>query len=142
MLKLAPNEQIRQKPVIQMVPLVDILFFTLIFFMCVSIYAQMEAELTITVPKAKYSKEDLRNPGEIIINVNKDGRVVVNQKSLAENELGGMLKKVSALFPNQAVIIRADERTMHKYVVNVLDACASANIWNISFATIKENLKK
>jgi biopolymer transport protein ExbD len=49
-----------------------------------------------------------------------------------------MLQKVSSLFPNQAVIIRADEQTQHRYVVKVLDACASANIWNIAFATVQE----
>jgi biopolymer transport protein ExbD len=49
-----------------------------------------------------------------------------------------MLRRISTLFPNQPVIIRADEQTYHKFVIKVLDACAGADIWNISFSTIKE----
>ena len=106
--------------------------------MTLSIFAQMESELNISVPKAKEAKETLRSPGEIIINVNKDGDVVVNQRQLNYEQLKNMLLKISTLFPNQPVIIRADEQTYHKFVIKVLDACASADIWNISFSTIKE----
>jgi biopolymer transport protein ExbD len=46
-----------------------------------------------------------------------------------------MLGKASKLFPSQAVVLRADQDTPHKYVVHVLDECAKAKIWNVSFAT-------
>jgi len=128
----------KQKPIVQMAPLIDIVFLTLIFFMTLSIFNQLESEINISVPKAKESKQTLRSPGEIIINVSKDGTVIVNQRKLAYDELVDMLKKISTLFPDQPVIIRADEKSYHMYVVKVLDACASADIWNVSFATIKE----
>ena len=132
------NEYQKQRPIIHMAPLIDIVFITLIFFMTLSIFTQLESELSISVPKAKESKEAFRSPGEIIINITKDGKVTVNQRELTYSGLGEMLKRISALFPNQPVIIRADEKTYHKFVVKVLDACASADIWNISFSTIKE----
>lgn len=142
MSRFLPRRYQNDKPQIQMAPLIDIVFLTLVFFMSMSVFAQLEAELNISIPKAKESKTDLRDPGEIIINVTKNGNVVVNQKQLSEIELGQMLQKVSALFPNQAVIIRADEETQHKHVIKVLDACAGANIWNIAFATIQEEKRK
>ncbi|MFC1808169.1 ExbD/TolR family protein [Candidatus Omnitrophota bacterium] len=138
MSRFAISEYEKQKPIVQMAPLIDIVFLTLIFFMTLSIFTQLESELSISVPKAKESKEALRSPGEVIINIDKDGKVVVNQKRLGYSELEEMLKKISSLFPNQPIIIRADEKTYHKFVVNVLDACAAADIWNISFSTIKE----
>ena len=70
--------------------------------------------------------------------MSKDGTVIVNQRRLNHDELKDMLKRISTLFPNQPVIIRADKDTYHKFVVAVLDSCASADIWNISFSTIKE----
>ena len=138
MRRLDMPENQQERPTVQMAPLIDIVFLTLIFFMTLSIFAQMESELNISVPKAKEAKETLRSPGEIIINVNKDGDVVVNQRQLNYEQLKNMLLKISTLFPNQPVIIRADEQTYHKFVIKVLDACASADIWNISFSTIKE----
>jgi len=136
--KFDASEYQKQRPTIQMAPLIDIVFLTLIFFMTLSIFNQLESELNISIPKAKESKEAMRSPGEIIINITKDGSVIVNQKKLTHNNLQNMLKRISMLFPNQPVIIRADENTYHKFVINVLDACASADIWNISFSTTKE----
>jgi len=129
----------KQRPVIQMAPLIDIIFLILIFFMVLSIFNQLESEISISVPKARESEEIVRSPGEIIINIMKDGSIIVNQKRLTYENLEKMLQKISTLFPNQPVIIRADEKTYHKYVVKVLDACAGADIWNVSFATLKED---
>ena len=128
----------KERPVIQMAPLIDIVFLTLIFFMTLSIFNQLESEISISVPKAKEAKEAVRSPGEIIINVTKEGNVFVNQRKLSYRDLEDMLRRVSALFPTQPVIIRADEKTYHQFVIKVLDACASADIWNISFSTTKE----
>lgn len=135
MAKFTISEYQQQRPMIQMAPLIDIIFLTLVFFMTLSIFNQLETELNISVPDSQESKEAMRSPGEVIINLTKEGRIVVNQRELSMQDLEVMLKKVSALFPNQSVIIRADEKTYHKDVINVLDACAAADIWDISFST-------
>ena len=119
----------KQGPLIQMAPLIDVVFITLILFMCLSVFAQLESEISINVPSAKEGKENVRNPCEIIINLTKEGRVIINEKELTSAALLEMLKKFSALFSNQSVIIRADEKTYHKSVIGVLDACASAGIF-------------
>jgi biopolymer transport protein ExbD len=129
------SEYQKQAPNVQMAPLIDIVFLTLVFFMSLSIFTQLESELNISVPKASQSTDAVRSAGEIIINVTDQGEVFVNNKPLAEAELKAMLQQVSSLFPDQSVIIRADQLAYHKHIIKVLDACAGANIWNISFAT-------
>ncbi len=131
-------EDYKQRPVIQMAPLIDIVFITLIFFMTLSIFYQLENELNVIVPKAKESEEAVRSPGEIVINILKDGTVIVNQSKLTDKSLRRMLNEISDLYPNQPVIIRADRKAYHEFVIKVLDACAAADIWNVSFATLKE----
>ncbi|MCB9799385.1 MAG: biopolymer transporter ExbD [Candidatus Omnitrophica bacterium] len=138
MIDLQPKELQKPTPVIQIAPLIDIVFITLVFFMTLSIFYQLENEISINVPKAEQSSEVVRSPGEIIININQDGIVTVNQRTLAKDELVQMLSRISSLYPNQPVIIRADKKTHHEHVVDVLDACAATNIWNIAFATLKE----
>lgn len=129
---------VSERPTVQMAPLIDIIFLLLIFFMSASIFYQLETELNITVPAANESTETKRAPGEIIINIRKDGTVVVNQRQLTYKELQGMLRRISELYSGQPIIIRADKDAYHKYVVKVLDICAGAQIWNVSFATMKE----
>ena len=127
----------KQGPNLQLIPFIDILFFTLILFMSLYVTNQMEKELNITVPTSRVTTESA-SAGKIIINVSQDGKFIVNQQELNAAGLEEMLKKVYALFPNQQVIVRADENTYHKFVIQVLDACSRANITDISFSTIKE----
>ncbi|MFC1548761.1 ExbD/TolR family protein [Candidatus Omnitrophota bacterium] len=127
-----------ERPTIQMAPLIDIIFLLLIFFMATSIFYQLETEINISVPEAKESTDMRRAPGEIIINIRKDGKIVVNQRQLNHETLGRMLKRVSELYKGQPIIIRADKETYHKHVIGVLDICAGSGIWNVSFATMKE----
>ena len=126
----------KQGIVVQMVPLIDVMLFTLILFMYISVFSQTEANLDISVPQSTSSSREMENPGEIVINVAKDGRIFVNDRQMGGEQLGETLKDAVALFPNQQVIIRADENSYHKFIVTVLDACARANIWNVSFATV------
>jgi biopolymer transport protein ExbD len=133
--------KVPERPAIQMAPLIDIVFLLLVFFMSASIFYQLETEINITVPTAETDSDARRAPGEIIINIRKDGNIVVNQRQLGRNELKEMLERISSLYKGQPVIIRADRETFHENVVGVLDLCAGADIWNISFATMKEEEK-
>jgi biopolymer transport protein ExbD len=63
---------------------------------------------------------------------------VVNQRELDHGRLKDMLVRISELYKGQPVIIRADQDTYHRHVIKVLDICAGANIWNVSFATMRE----
>lgn len=138
MIRLATQDKEGSVPVIPLAPLIDIIFITLIFFMTLSIFYQLENEISISVPKAEEATEVVRSPGEIIINVDREGKIIVNQRHLTQEELKRMLMRISSLYPNQPVIIRADKKTHHEDVIRILDSCAAANIWNIAFATLKE----
>ncbi len=121
----------------QLAPMVDIVFLLLIFFMVTYVYYDMEMALDITVPRAISGRTQKRLPGEIIINISKEGELSVNQKFLTPEDLEQMLMKISRLYEGQPVIIRGDRFSYHKDVIRVLDICAESGIWNISFATVK-----
>ncbi len=138
MINFSPPTQLKERPAIQMTSMIDIMFINLLFFMALFVYFHFETELNVSVPKAKASTESQFSPEEMVINVLQDGTIVVNQKKITRNELEALLRKTAALYPSQSVILRADQRTYHQNVIGVLDACAKAKIWNISFATMKE----
>lgn len=116
-------------------PMMDVIFLLLSFFITTQIFAQWETEVDITLPTAETGQTPQRLPGEIIINLRADGRVVVNQQELDEDSLANMLKRLSALFPGQPVVLRADRQVTYERLIRVLDLCRKADIWNISFAT-------
>ena len=125
----------------QVVPMIDILFLLLCFFVTSQIYTQWETEINITVPTARSGELPVRLPGEIIINIGREGQLVVNRKPLDDAGLTDLLNRIVKYFPGQPVIIRADKQTPYLHVVKVLDACRTADIWNISFATTQAEEK-
>jgi biopolymer transport protein ExbD len=120
----------------QLAPMVDIVFQALIFFMVVSVFAKFETSLDIVVPTAKTSVTSTRLPGEIIVNIDAEGRIVINRRRFTPEELKGTLARIAETFPGQPVILRADRQTPYEDVIGVLDACREADIWNVSFATL------
>ena len=126
----------------QLVPSIDVLSVLLIFFITTYSFARFEQDMDVTVPTAKSAAESRRMPGEIIINVRKDGQVVLHRRDISVPELQTILMKVAKNFPDQPVILRADEATSYKDVIAVLDACRQADVWNVSFATQSEDADK
>lgn len=132
-------EGLKQSPIIQLAPMVDIAFWALIFFMIIAVFSQMESEVNINVPKSSMATDSAPNAGKLVINISRDGKFILNSQELTIDGLEDKLKKVSKLFPNQQIIIRADELAYHKYVIRVLDACMRANISDVSFSTIRDD---
>jgi len=122
-------------PGFQIAPMVDIVFLLLIFFLVTWNFSRSETELDVKVPKAREGKETRRAVGEVIINVKTNGTVVMNRRQMNPTELQDTLQKIASLYPDQAVILRGDENTDYRHVIEVLDICRRANIWNVAFAT-------
>ncbi|HPO17363.1 MAG TPA: biopolymer transporter ExbD [Candidatus Hydrogenedentes bacterium] len=123
---------------IQMAPLIDIVFLTLIFFMVTSVYSTLEREVDIKLPTADTGRQEQRTPGEIFINVRTGGSIVVNNREMKIDELQAVLDRVAEYFPGGAVIIRGDRGVALGQIIAVLDCCRKADIQDISFAVTKE----
>ena len=119
----------------QIAPMLDVVFQLLAFFLITSIYSVWEKEIDISLPTAQTAMTPQRLPGETIINILRDGSVTVNGRALDDAALASLLKRLVALFPGEAVLLRADKATPYEHVIHVLDLCRKADIWNISFAT-------
>jgi biopolymer transport protein ExbD len=115
--------------------MVDILLVLLGFFMLTWSFARQERELDVQMPSAGEAKEQRRSVGEVIINVKADGSLVMNRRAMTPAELLAALSRVAELYPDQAVVLRGDQRVDYGHIVQTLDVCRKANIWNVAFAT-------
>lgn len=122
---------------IAIAPMVDVVFLLLIFFLVTWNFARYETELDVKVPTAREGKETRRSIGEVILNVKQDGTIVMNRREMSPDALRQALTRIADLYPDQAVILRGDQEVNYRHVVEVLDVCRSANIWNVAFATSK-----
>lgn len=139
------NFRRRTKPEVpgfQLAPMIDIIFNLLAFFIAAQIFSQWESEISVQLPSAETASIPQRLPGEVIINITKDGTVVVNKQQLDDAGLRAMLYRLTKLFEGQPVLIRADRETQYQHIIKVLDLCRATTIWNISFATAAEEQRK
>ena len=118
-------------------PMVDILLVILVFFIVTWNFALSENELDVRVPTASKANEAQPYVGQVVINIAANGTVIVNRQPKSSSELLELLKKLSQLYPDQAVIVRGDQAVDYKHIVDVLDICRQADIWNVPFATGK-----
>ena len=119
----------------QLAPMIDILLLLLSFFIISYQFSKSETELKVSVPTAQEGTEHDRPRGEIIINVLPDGEVRVEGASVDLTQLHDKLAAIAKQFKNQPVRIRGDGKVAYQRIVEVIDTCQKAGIWNISFAT-------
>ena len=94
----------RRKPsrtaaAVQMSSLMDVIFLLLCFFVTTSVFSQWETEISISLPTAKSATVPGRMPGEIILNLDKDGTVSVNGQPLTLAEVTERLSRIAKLYP-------------------------------------------
>ena len=118
-----------------LVPMIDVLFLLLAFFIISWQFSKSETELNVAVPTAQEGAEPKQQRGEIVINIFADGAIRVEGAGVSLPELEEKLTSISKAFPNQPVRLRGDAAVTYQRMVEVIDTCQKAGIWNISFAT-------
>ena len=121
----------------QVTPMIDVFCCLLIFFIVTYNFSRAETSLEVKVPTAREGKDIQRPMSACILNVTADGQVILNRQTLGHDQLLGKLKQLSDLYPDQAVILRGDGHVEYNHIVEVMDTCREANIWNVAFATVR-----
>ena len=116
-------------------PMIDILLLLLSFFIISYQFSKSETELNVSVPTAQEGAEPERVRGEIIINVLENGTIRVEGLAVDRQQLLDKLSAIARLYENQPVRIRGDGNVAYQRIVEVIDICQKAGVWNISFAT-------
>ncbi|MBB80575.1 MAG: biopolymer transporter ExbD [Roseibacillus sp.] len=125
--------------VIQLAPMIDIVFLLLIFFLVTWQFSRSEQDSRVKVPTSSQGKEETRAISEINVNIRQNGELVINGEVITEQELLTKLRAIVAVYQNQPVRLRGDGEITYQTLMGVIDICQQAGIWNISFATRRPN---
>lgn len=132
------------EPALDVTSLIDLVFLLLVFFMVTCSLVKSEGDLGIQLPGMIAQAESVDMPDEQIIEIRENGRVYLNDReydSFDSEDLPMLVatlsryKAASEAAKNKALItISADDNARHQRVIDVMNACASAKITNITFA--------
>lgn len=129
----------------QMGPMIDMVFLLLVFFMVTAKPIKEESDIQIALPGKQEQSEPLDMPDEQRIIITADQSVVLNDMVLASpgdtalQELVVTMKRfreASEANKSKPLVTLAPEATVpHQRVVDVLNACAIAEIKGVTFDT-------
>lgn len=134
-MRLPPSEPELGLP--NMMPLIDIIFLLLIFFLMASKFEQEEKELKVNLPEVT-SAQPLAMTQELVINITPEGKYIVAQQQFSEQQLAALLEQTRQKNPHQLVLIRGDGRTAWKHGVRVMGLCNKAKIKDYRVAALEE----
>ena len=121
------QEDESQNP-INLMPLIDMVFLLLIFFLVATSFAQEERDQRVKLPLTSSPKPLSAPPRHVIINILADGTTKVGPRIYAREALTRLLERVHRNEPDRMVLIRADERSLHKYFAGVASLCKDVGI--------------
>ncbi|KMO87373.1 biopolymer transporter ExbD [Megasphaera cerevisiae DSM 20462] len=126
------NARMKKKPVFMIIPMIDIIFFLLVFFMMNSLQTIAQKALSMQLPQAQSASAPVQMP--IILTVDAEGHITLDNKPVTIDEASGMMKKHMSENANAAVILQADKQTAHGQVVAVMDMLKSAGVKRLAIA--------
>lgn len=114
------------------IPMIDIIFFLLVFFMMNSLQTVAQKALSVQLPQAQNASNQVQMP--VIITVDEVGHITMDNRPVTIDEASQVMTERMAANPNAAVILQADKRTAHGQVVAVMDMLKTAGVKRLAVA--------
>lgn len=121
-------KQVSEAPAIDLTPIIDMVFLLLIFFLVATTFHQTEREMKIALPVADASLPMSTLLRELVVNVDRDGRIVLNGRTVSAEEMRSTIAQAVTANPEQKVTVRGDREATYAHIVSALDICKSAGI--------------
>jgi biopolymer transport protein ExbD len=129
-----------KKARIEIIPMIDTIFFLLVFFMISTLSMSQFKGMPVNLPKAASGQQA---PAEsAAITIDKDGRLFLNQQAIDKAALGEALSQQLTKNAEMLVVINADDGVQHGQVVEVMDIARSANVAKMAIAVKPKEQKK
>ena len=129
-----------KKARIEIIPMIDTIFFLLVFFMISTLSMSQFKGMPVNLPKAASGQQA---PAEsAAITINKEHQIFLDKQPVEKTSLADGLGGLIAKNPELLVVINADDGVEHGHVVEVMDIARSANVAKMAIAVKPKEQKK
>lgn len=123
----------RKKARIEIIPLIDVMFFLLAAFMMVSLTLQQIKTVRMDLPSAVQATGS-QKPDIVNVDISAAGDLTVDRKRVTLPELETLVTDRMKANTNLPVYIRADPETRHGRVLEILDSMKAVKVPKVSWA--------
>ena len=127
--------QAKKRARIEIIPLIDIVFFLLATFMMVSVSMVKNQGVPVNLPSAETGSKQSKDSNYTAITVTEKGEIYFNKKLVSIQELPGYFKKLKAEQNDPLVLLNGDEKALFGKTVLVLDEARKQGIHRVALQT-------
>jgi len=120
----------RRPPMINIIPLIDVLVVLLIFYIATTVFKKAEPKIKIVVPDSTRAKATPNTPPTILY-VTDDSKMFLGDQPVEADKLGDLLKDKLAADPEFKVAMKADKNAPFSIIVKVMDAAHYAGLGDL-----------
>ena len=125
------NARMTHSPQIMIIPMIDIIFFLLVFFMMSTLSMTDQQVILVQLPRAASAQQEIVRSAQVT--VARDGGLYLGQEEVSLPELKERLEQAAAQ-GEVAISLRADEAVDYGRVLRVMDELKTTGAARISLA--------
>ncbi len=123
------------KPVINIAPVVDVLFLLLIFFMVTSTFVE-QPNIKLELPSTRHS--EATKIERMVLTISRDGQLFLQDKPVEKKDLGKELRRVILDTGDEVLVLKADKFVPYGVVIGIMDDAKGAGFKKIIAPTIMD----
>jgi biopolymer transport protein ExbD len=123
----------KKKPRIEIIPMIDTMFFLLVFFMIATLAMTIQHGMPVSLPTAESSTDKIAE--HVSLTLTREGRLYYNKEAITLQELEMRLANLRQSSSDPSLLINADEQVPHGRVIKVMDLIRLSGITSMGIAT-------
>ena len=127
--------KVQEEPKLMIIPMIDIIFFLLVFFMISTMTMVQQNTFKVGLPQASSAQLDMNQHANITVMA--DGNIAFNKESLDKEQLIRLVQIELQRNPDLQVILNGDKDVNYGFVIETFDALKQAGVKKLSIAVEK-----
>lgn len=127
--------KVEQEPKLMIIPMIDIIFFLLVFFMISTMTMVQQNTFKVALPSASSAQLDMNKHANVTVRSN--GTVAFNKEEIPADQLQKRIQIELQRQPDLIIILNGDKDVNYGEVVGVFDTIKQAGVKKISVAVEK-----
>ena len=124
---------VRKKPRIEIIPMIDTMFFLLVFFMVATLSMTVQRGLPVNLPHAASARDEIKQV--FTLTLTKEGKLYLDKEEIASPaEAALRLASQNGADGQVSVVINADRAVEYGKVIDLMDAVRHAGVARIAVA--------
>lgn len=123
----------KKKPRIEIIPMIDTMFFLLVFFMIATLAMTIQHGMPVSLPTAESSTDKIAE--HVSLTLTREGNLYYNKDVITLQELELRLANLRTSLSDPSLLINADEQVPHGQVIKVMDLIRLSGITSMGIAT-------